>query len=375
MAYLNYAGIGRVRAAARAAMHAAVDEVLAHGAARYGQFFAARESIRSAATRLLECDLDEVALVPNTSSGLQLVADGLDWRPGDEVVVFDRDFPANVQPWRRLVERGVALRWVPMRSGGYEIADVAARVGPATRLIAVSYVNFLTGFRIDLDAVCTLAQQVGALVCVDAVQGLGVMPLSVRRTPVDFVAAGGHKWLCGPPGTGLFYCRRRRLDQLDRAPLGWFGYDRSQDMLVRGEEGHFVYDLPPRPAARRFEGGMPNLHGMVGFAAALGELDSVGLAAVSARVHSLRRRLGEGLCELGYAVLGPADEAARSGIVTVATSDARGLQQALTTAGCAVACPDGKVRLSPHYWTSDEEIEVLLDAMRSAPASVRGSRR
>ncbi|WP_162907973.1 aminotransferase class V-fold PLP-dependent enzyme, partial [Allorhizocola rhizosphaerae] len=331
------------------------------GGTEYGKFFQARERARRAAARLLEAHEDEMALVSNTSEGLQLVAGGLRWAPGDEVVVFERDFPANVQPWRRLAELGVRCRFVPMRDGGgYDLSDLAAAIGPATRLIAVSQVNFLTGFRIDLDAVCALAREADALVCVDAVQSLGALELSVARTPVDFVAAGCHKWLCGPPGTGVLYCRRERLDLLARAPLGWFGYDRSQDVLVRGEAGHFTYDLPPRPSARRFEGGMPNMLGFVGLAEALEEIESVGVPAIAERVSSLTRALREGLRERGHTVLGPDGDAARSGIVTFAHVRAKEIYDRLTTAGFALSFPDGRLRLSPHYWTSMDEIAACL---------------
>lgn len=361
-AYLDYAGIGVLRPPARAAMRAAVD-CLAYGSTHFGDFFTAREQARAAAARLLGCDLDEVALVPNTSTGLHLVADGLQWRRGDEVVLFDRDFPANVQPWRRLAERGVGVRWVPSYQGGYRLDDLAEQIRPATRLVAVSQVNFLTGFRIDLDAVCALAAEVDALVCVDAVQGLGVVPLSVRRTPVDFLAAGGHKWLCGPPGTGLFYCRRDRLELLRLAPAGWFGYDRASDMLVKGE-GHFTYELPLRAAARRFEGGMQDFVGIVGLAAALADLEAVGPAAVWQRVERLGARLREGLRDRGYQVLGPQERDSRSGIVTFAAPDAGRLFADLTEHGLRLSMPDGKIRTAPHFWTTDDEVTRLLDTLR-----------
>lgn len=359
--YLDYAGVGLLRPAARTAMHAALDDVMGHGAARFDRFFAAREEARCTAARVLDCDVDEVALVPNSSTGLHLVADGLDWRPGQEVVVFDRDFPANVHPWRRLTGRGVSLRWVPARRHSYQLDDLAALIGPATRMVAVSHVNFLTGFRIDLDAVCALAAAVGALVCVDAAQSLGAVPLSVRRTPVDFLAAGGHKWLCGPPGTGLFFCRRDRLELLPWAPAGWFGYDGAADLLVRGE-GHFSYELPLRPSARRFEGGMPNFLGLVGLGAALAELEGVGLTAVEERIRRLGTRLRAGLGDLGYPVLSP-DGEGRSGIVTFAAPDARHRYDDLAARGFQLSYPDGKIRVSAHFWTADDEVDRLLDAL------------
>jgi cysteine desulfurase/selenocysteine lyase len=362
-AYLDYAGIGLLRASAREAMHAALDDVLAQGAAAYGPLFSARAQARAEFARLLSCDSTEVALVPNTSTGVHLVADGLDWHVGDEVVVFDQDFPANVHPWRRLTGRGVVLRYVPMRDGGYDLADVAAVVGRRTRVIAVSQVNFVTGFEIDLDAVCELAKRVGALVSVDAVQSLGVIPVAVTRTPIDFISAGAHKWLCAPPGTGVFYCRRELLDLLRWGPAGWFGFEGAADMLTEGE-GHLRYDLPLRPGANRFEGGMPNMLGFVGLAEALGELNTIGIEAVSERVQRLTARLRHGLRELGCTVLGPAGSGSRSGIVTFVppAGSSRQLYELLIAGGWQLSYPDGKLRVSPHYWTRDEEIsEFLLD--------------
>jgi cysteine desulfurase / selenocysteine lyase len=359
-AYLNYAGIGLVREPARAAMHAAVDEVLTRGAPEYGRFFAARDAARRAAARLLEAEPEEIALVGNTSHGIQLVAEGLDWQAGDEIVVFDRDFPANVQPWRRLTRHGVVLRWVPMRAGGYELDDIAAAIGPATRLVAVSHVNFVTGFRTDLDEVCRLARSAGALVCVDAVQSLGVLPLSVARTPIDFLAAAGHKWLCAPPGTGLLYCRRDRMDLLSSAPFGWTGYAGATDVLHRGA-GHLRYELPLLPDARRFEGGMHNFLGLVGLAATLEELLQIGVPLVTERVRSLTARLREALAERDCTVISP-DGAAWSGIVSFVHSEksAEDVHELLTAANCHVSHPDGKIRVAPHYWTADWELSQLL---------------
>lgn len=353
-------------------MHAAVDEILPEGAPRYRGFFDARERARAACARLLECDEAEIALVPNTSTGLALVAAGLRWQPGDEVIVFDRDFPANVQPWRRLEAVGVVLRWVPMRAGGYDLADVAALIRPRTKLIAASHVHFATGFRTDLERLSALAIQAGVLLCVDAVQALGVLPLSVARTPVDFIATGGHKWLCGPPGSGLFYCRRDRLDLLESAPAGWFGYEGASDLLTKGA-GHASYDRPLRPEARRFEGGMLPFVAIAGFAAALGELEATGLAAVGERVLRLTGELRAGLRERGYLVVDPAGSAAGSPIVAFTHPGGRSREvlEHLTAAGCVLSFPDGMLRVSPHYWTTDEEMTAFFQAL-PAPDVVPG---
>jgi cysteine desulfurase/selenocysteine lyase len=370
-AYLDYAGLGCLRPAAVRAMRTAVEEVLPYGSAEIGPLFGARSAARRHAAALLDCDPDEVALVPNTSAGIHLVADGLDWQPGDQVVLFDRDFPANVRPWQRLTGRGVTLRWVPMRDGGYQPDDIAAAIGPATRLIAVSHVNFATGFRCDLDQVCALAAGRGALVCVDAVQSLGVLPLSVAQTPVDFVAAGAHKWLCGPPGTGVFYCRRSRLDLLRWAPSGWYGFEGAA--AVSSEPGSLRYDLPERASAVRFEGGMYNIAGIAGLAESLAELTAAGLAAVSGRALQYADRIRDGLTGLGYrlACTGPG---ARSAVVSVACPEPLYGQvlTRLAAAGVCVSSPDGLIRVSPHYWTRPAEIDLFLAEMAAAASPGRG---
>lgn len=366
-AYLDYAGLGRLRPPAVAAMRAGLDEVLPDGSAQVARLFPARTAVRRSAASLLGCCPEEIAIVQNTSAGIHLVADGLDWQPGDEVVVFDRDFPANVRPWQRLARHGVSLSWVPMRDGGYDLADLAAAITTATRLIAVSHVNFATGFRIDLGAVCELAAGAGALVCVDAVQGLGALPLSVADTPVDFLAAGAHKWLCGPPGTGLFYCRLDRLELLRCVPAGWFGFDGAAE-LMKGP-GQLRYDLPERRGAARVEGGMYDVLGVAGLAAALGELTAIGMADVSARVLGLAGQLGDALTRLGYPLAHPQRPAARSGIVAIGRlgGDLSGrVTRGLADAGVVASAPDGLIRLSPHYWTSDDELGLAVSALAKA---------
>lgn len=354
-AYLDYAGIGLVRERARTAMREAIDEVLAEGSPQYGRFFAARGAARRSAAALLGCAEDEIALTANTTAGLQLVADGLAWRAGDEIVVFERDFPANVQPWRALERRGVALRWVPMRGGRYELADIAAAMGTATRLVAVSHVHFVSGCRVDLPAIAALAQPHGALLCVDAVQSLGALP--VPLSGVDFLAAGGHKWLGGPPGTGLLYCRRDRLDLLAGAPLGWFGFDGSDHIFGR-EAGNLRYALQPRPAARRFEGGMLNFVGIAGLAAAIDDLLDAGPDAVAGRVGALAGRLRAALADRGFAVT-----AGDSGIVSFATDDGARISALLDRNKVHCSYVDGHIRISPHFWSTDAEIAELLAAL------------
>jgi selenocysteine lyase/cysteine desulfurase len=261
-----------------------------------------------------------------------------------------------------------------MHDGGHRLADVEAAIGPRTRLVAASHVHFRTGFRLDLDALCALAHRHSVLVCVDAIQSLGALPLDLSATPVDFLAAGGHKWLGGPPGTGVFFCRGTRLDLLAGAPLGWFGYQDS-DLIFGQGPGHLRYDLAPRPAARRFEGGMLNFVGLAGLAAALEEVVRIGPATIWTRVAELAGRLRRGLATRGYQLALPED-APGSGIVsfrppdpdhdphdaaTPLSVDPAAGHTDLLAAGYRCSYPDGWIRLSPHHTTSDADIESVLE--------------
>ncbi len=222
------------------------------------------------------------------------------------------------------------------------------------------HVNFATGFRADLDAICALAAEVGALVSLDAVQSLGALPLSVADTPVDFLAAGAHKWLGGPPGTGVFYCRADRLDLLRSTPTGWFGFDGAAE-LMKGP-GPLRYDLPERAGAARVEGGMYDLAGMVGLAVTLAELETIGIAPVAARVLALAARIRAGISELGFTPACPPEPGSDSGIVSFSCPEVGSaeLVDALVDSGVQVSVPAGLVRVSPHYWTADEEIDLFL---------------
>jgi cysteine desulfurase / selenocysteine lyase len=367
VAYLNYAGMGILSARTRQELHEAVDRFLSsRGTAGFDGFDQARQAARDRAAALLGCLPEEVAFVPNTGAGLHLVAGGLDWRPGDEVVLFDRDFPANVQPWLRLAGRGVVPRWVPMRDGGYDLADVARTLTARTRLVAVSHVSFLTGFRLDLARVCELARGAGALVCVDAAQSAGALPVSLAASGADFLAAGGHKWLCGPPGSGLFACRAEVLDRLPHAPFGWTGYEGARAFMLEGE-GRFTYDLSPKRSARRFESGAPSVLAILGLGRALADLTEAGMETVSRRVLELAGRLRREVAARGYLVAGPGGPAgeATSGIVTFAhPSRPNGaVVRDLARRGIVLGFPDGMIRASAHAWTSDEEIDELLDAL------------
>jgi len=355
--FLNHAGVSPVPARSAQAMRDVVGEL-----ERFGPLYQKKDQqrlewLRTAAARLLHCSSDEIAFVKNTTEGLCLVAEGLPWRPGDNVVTADHEFPANVYPWRSLESRGVELRIVPENDCRFEVQDFADAIDEHTRLLTVSAVEFSTGFRMPLEQLGRLCRARGVLFCVDAIQALGAMPFDVERMGIDFLSADGHKWLLGPEGFGIFYCRRDRIPALSNCVLGWVGVENPSD--------YDRTDQPWVPTARRFEEGSHNLIGAVGLAGAVELLLEVGIEQIEQRVLALTRRLIEGLEARGCEIFTPREDNARLGIVSFRhpTEPSGRLFQRLLDRKIIAAHRREWVRVSPHFYNNEAQIDAVLSTL------------
>lgn len=312
---------------------------------------------RALSAALLGAGPEEIAFASSTSAALSLVAGGLDLPPGSEVLIAEGGFPANVYPWMGLRRKGVELRLIPRRAdGSIRPEDVARGLGPRTRLVSLGSAHYLTGATIDLDAIGSLLHERGVLFCVDAIQSLGALPCPVRH--VDFLAADAHKWLLGPEGIAILYVRRERQKDLFPALLGW----RS----VREPYRFSSLELDFPDSAARYEPGTPNALGLVGLHAALSLLLDVGAAPIAARLERLRTLLLFGLEERGCEILGPGPGEPAMSIVTFRRPgrDMKALHSRLEKLGVLTSLRvDAKgpcIRLSPHFYNTEEEAEKLL---------------
>ena len=311
---------------------------------------------------------EEIALLGPTSLGLSLFAGGLDWQPGDEVLYYGDDYPANVYPWTDLARRGVVPRALqPERPGEITPALVEAALTPRTRLVALASASFLTGYRLDVDAIGQLLHARGVLFCVDAIQTLGAMPLSVRH--VDFLAADAHKWMLGPLAAGIVYVKKTHFTRLRPILLGAAN--------VRSPEFIAQPDLVFPDTAARYEPGVLNLGPILGMKASLDLLLAVGPENVAARIAFLVRRLAGTLGELGFEPVGPVEGPQASGILTVAhpAADATALFQGLQERRVSVSLrhdrTGGKfLRWSPHFYNTEEEIDRAAAVLRAALAAL-----
>jgi selenocysteine lyase/cysteine desulfurase len=315
------------------------------------------EEVRGLFSKLLNADPLDVAFVKNTSEGIGIVAEGFPWRAGDNVVTAAEEYPANLYPWMNLAGRGVELRTVPSRDGRLWIDDLRAAIDTHTRLVSLSFVEFASGFRNDLDAIGSLCRERGVYFFVDAIQGLGVLPLDVRKMPVDFLAADGHKWLLGPEGAGIFYIRRELLNLLHPVGVGWNS--------VVGARDFSRIEFTLKPHAGRWESGTLNVAGITGLGASLELLLEIGVPVIADRVKELTNDLCDRASRAGLSVFSSRRTEDWSAIVSlIVPGDLRQHVRRCRSEGLVINQRAGRVRISPHCYNTTEEIERLIKILK-----------
>ncbi len=348
--YLNHAAVSPLCRRASEAMKQLVDEVSRYGSLHYDRWLETYEGLRTAAARLINASRGEIAIVKNTSEGIAIVAQGLDWRPGDRVVAFQEEFPANFYPWARLEKRGVQLSWLSI----YDPPEKIAKAASGARLLAVSFVNYLSGLRMDLKALGELCQQHGCFFFVDAIQGMGAFPIDVEACHIDGLAADGHKWMLGPEGNGVLYVRRKWLDAIEPVEFGYTNTARSSDYGVR--------DMTLRADAGRYECGTLNTSGCFGLRAAIEFLLEVGVGNIARELLAITDQLAAGVRSKGYELMLERTPQTGSGIVSFRhpSVDCRSIVSGLKRNRILAAPRQGWVRMAPHFYISPEDIEQVL---------------
>jgi len=350
LVYLNHAAVAPLVKPAAEAMRNLADDCSHFGSMHYDEWLAAYEGLRAAAARLIHADRSEIALVKNTSEGIATVALGLDWKPGDRMVGFREEFPANYYPWKRLEARGVSATWLSV-ADPLEQIEAACR---GARLLAVSFVQFLTGYRAPLEAIGGICRRSGCIFMVDAIQGLGAFPIDVRACHIGALAADGHKWLLGPEGCGILYVAQELQDRIEPVEFGWTN--------VAGYADYASRDMTLRKDAGRYECGTLNTIGCFGLRAAIEFLLAVGMAEIAPAVQGLGDRIAAGVEALGYELACRRTPATGAGIVSFRKPgvEAGAIVRRLREAGISCAPRAGWVRTSPHFYISPADIDRML---------------
>lgn len=334
----------------------------AERSSREGQFEhlhrEAESGVRCLAAKLIGAHPEEIAFVSSTSAGLSMVANGLEWKAGDSVVIAAADFPSNIHPWLALRRAGVDVRVLSRREDGtIRLDDLEPLLDRSTRLVALSSAHFGIGTPIDVEAIGSRLRSSGILFCLDAIQTLGAHPTRIEN--VDFLVADAHKWLLGPQGIGILYVRTEHWERLHPILLGWKSVASSKDY------GSLKQELSP--SAKRYEPGSLNASGVCGLHAALKLVSDCGIDAVSARIRSLRRRIEICLREQGHNVLGRINEDGATGIVSFLprTGDHGELARRLDAEGFVLSTRTdiaGRpcIRVAPHFYNTAEEVDRFL---------------
>ncbi|HEY8738551.1 MAG TPA: aminotransferase class V-fold PLP-dependent enzyme [Candidatus Dormibacteraeota bacterium] len=356
-AYLDHAAIAPLATPVRSAMTVFLDRLLEEPF-EPAHWERLRTQVRTRVGELLSVGPEGITFTRNTTAGLGLVAAGLDWRQGDNIVGVDREFPANIYPWMGLKSRGVDLRLHRPENGRIDVKALLGLCDSRTRVLAISAVQFWSGFRADLGALSKGLRGREVLLVVDAMQAVGALKIDLSTMAVDLLAAGAQKWLLGPIGIGFAYVGRRMLERMRPVTIG-------ADSVIRDRE-YLDYDLTFKPDARRYEEAAPNYPGILGMGAAINLLLRADPARVEATVLRLADRLRDELPRRGYAlVFTPTAPGERSGIVSfrhpriIPAEVHAGLREA----GIIISLRADFLRASPHFYNSDEDVSRLLDAL------------
>jgi selenocysteine lyase/cysteine desulfurase len=319
--------------------------------------------VRQRVAELINASRREVALVPNTTTGIGLVAEGFRWQSGDNVVTLDNEFPSNLFPWLNLADRGVQTRRVHCTEGKVDLVQLTEACDSRTRIVAVSWVGYASGWRLDVGQLAEMVHRRGALLMLDAIQGLGVFPLDVGGTEVDFVAADGHKWMLGPEGAGVLYVKYEHLARLRPLGVGWQSAADRQDFACA--------QFALRDEAARYEGGSLNIAGYLGLGESLDLLAHCGLSAdrspLADEVLELTSYAADQLVAHGAKLVFARDPAHASGIVTFSLPghDPKAIRAHCLQQGVALSVRAGGLRLSAHAYNNQTDIDRLIDCLPS----------
>ncbi len=351
--YLNHAAISPLSTRVTDAVDWYLNERSFGSVDVYKQVMDVRESARNNVATLINARPEQIAFIGNTSEGLNWLANGLEWKEGDQIILTDYEFPSNVYPFKNLERFGVEMVHVKNRDGQILLEDIEAAITDRTRLLSISFVEFSNGFRNNLDIIGALCKNQGIIFSVDSIQGAGAIPLDVEKSHIDFISNGGHKWLMGTMGAGFMYVRKDLFDELTPAFTGW--------LAVEDAWNFFDYKLDLLPDSRRFEYGTANFLGITALNASVGLLLEAGIPNIEKHLLKLGLELISGFEEFGCTFLSTHDPKYWSGIYSFAGPDMEDLFEHLMKKDIICSLRNGNLRIAPHFYNSMDEIRELLD--------------
>ncbi len=354
--YMNHAATGPMPRSVAAAMQRQMDIQVTHADSGSERFAPVYRRARDRIAAQTGSRAERIAFIQNTSHGISLLANGQAWRPGDNVVVPEMEFPSNYLPWLRLEGQGVELRRAAAPEGRTTADSLAAAIDDGTRVVALSAVQYFNGYRCDLARIAELARAHDALLVVDGTQAVGAMQVDVGRSGIDALVVSAHKWMLGPLGIGFMALSDRMFARTAVTEIGWLGVEAPFEFRRR---------IEPRPDAARFEPGTENAAGIFGLLQRFEDIDAYGPAALETRVLGLTARLSEALRARGFTIDSPMGAGERSGILTFRHPglDGEAMVETLKHEAMFLSFRHGAIRASPHYYNSEDEIDALVERL------------
>jgi len=356
--YFNHASTGPISIKVKERIESFLKERSEEKIDDYCAFKDVEEETRLLIGEMISCNEDRIAFLDNTTNGIIWLARGIDWKLGDRIILNDVEFPANVYPFLQLKEKGVEIDFIKSSNGIVTAEEIINAIQPRTKLISVSFVQFLSGYRIDLEKIGKVCKEKGIIFSVDAIQGLCAVRLNVEKFNIDFLSSGTQKWLLGLQGFAFIYVRKELQDKMKSAPIGWLAVKDAWNLLD--------FDLTTKETAERFQPGTLNNLGIYAFNSSMKLFNEFGFDEIEKQVLSNSKYFIEELSKIGYkSSLNSLPKKHLSGIVSFKSENAQKIFDILSQKKIVCSLREGYIRFAPHFYNTKQEIDLVVDTMKN----------
>ena len=355
--YFNHSSTGPISIKVKERIESFLKERSEEKIDDYYEFKDVAEETRTMIGELINCKGDRIAFLDNTTNGIIWLASGINWKPGDRIILNDVEFPANVYPFLQLEEKGVKIDFVKSTNGIVTAQEIINAIQRRTKLISVSFVQFLSGYRIELEKIGRVCKEKGIIFSVDSIQGLGAVRLDVEKFNIDFLANGTQKWLLGLQGLAFIYVRKELQNKMKSAPIGWLAVKDAWNLLN--------FDLTTKETAERFQPGTLNKLGIYAFNSSMKLFNEFGFDEIEKQVLSNSKYFIEELSKIGYkSSLNSLPEKHLSGIVSFESENAQKIFDFLSQKKIVCSLREGYIRFAPHFYNTKQEIDLVVDTLK-----------
>ena len=356
--YFNHASTGPLTTGVKKAIDSLLNEKNEGKVDDYKELLRIADESKTFLGKMLNTSADRIAFTSNTSTGLNILAQGIEWEKGDRIILNDVEFPANVYPFLNLKNKGVEIDFVKSENGIVTAEDLIQDITPKTKLISISSVQFLSGYRIDLEKLGTICNEIGVILSVDAIQGLGAVNVDVQKGNVDFLSCGTQKWMLGLQGMAFIYVSEQLQNKLNTALIGWLSMENAWDLIN--------YDFTLKQTANRYQPGTLNTFGIYALNASLKMFDNFGFESIEKQIISNSQYFIEILADAGFnPVLKDCEDKFLSGIVSFRSNGGEKIVNYLRKRNIIVAVREGFVRFAPHFYNTKKEIDKVFAELKN----------